>query len=238
MEIYKIRFIRTLVVKLRCFILVSLLRKIKTITSDEVFEKTISHNLKGLYHCNDRIDILLKPLTAIEKIKSDSKVLIIGPRNEHDIYLLNSYGVKLENIVGLDLISYSSKIKIGDMHSMVFDDNSFDAVVCGWTLSYSSYPQKAIDEIVRVTKNRGIVAIGVEYSELKENESKQLLGYSIQEFNKLEQRINSTAQICDLFGKKLKHIYFNHDAPLKRSHTAEALVSNVSNVCIILEIEK
>lgn len=238
MEIYKIRLVRTFVVKLRCFIFVSLFRKLKTITSDESFEKTISHNLKGLYHCNDRIDILLKPLSAIEKITPDSKVLIIGPRNEHDIYLMNSYRVKLENIIGLDLISYSNMIKVGDMHSMAFDDNSFDAVVCGWTLSYSSHPQKAIDEIIRVTKNRGIVAIGVEYSELKETESKQLLGYSIQEFNKLETRINSTAQICDLFGKKLNHIYFNHDAPLKRSHTAKGLVSNVSNVCIILEIDK
>lgn len=227
-----------MVVKLRCFILVNIFNRLKTITSDEAFEKTISHNLKGLYQCNDRIDILLKPLTAIEKIKSDSKVLIIGPRNEHDIYLLSSYGVRLENITGLDLITYSGKIKIGDMHSMEFDDHSFDAVVCGWTLSYSSDPQKAIDEIVRVTKNNGIIAIGVEYSELKESESKELLGYSIQEFKKLETRINSTAQICNLFARKLKHIYFNHDAPLKRSHTAKELVSEVSNVCIILEIEK
>ena len=40
----------------------------------------------------------------------------IGPRNEAEIFMLWSYGFKLENIVGLDLISYSPLIDLGDMY--------------------------------------------------------------------------------------------------------------------------
>jgi len=238
MELLKIRLFRVLLVKLRATLLVKVFGKLRTVESENAFEVTVNHNLKGLYQCNDRVNLLVKPLSAIEKITPESKVLIIGPRNENDLYLLSSQGVKIENIIGLDLISYSSKIKIGDMHNMEFKDNTFDAVVFGWTLSYSSAPQDAIDEIIRVSKDGALVAVGVEYNDMKEEDSVELLGYSIQEYEKVNKRINTTQQIIDLFGDKQSHVYFNHDAPLKRSHTAKGLVKGVSNVAVIVEIKK
>lgn len=238
MQIYRIRFIRKIVVKARAILLVKIFNKLKKMDSENAFGITVDHNLKGLFHCNDRVNLLIKPLVAIEKINPESKVLIIGPRNENDLYLLHAQGVKMENITGLDLMSYSSRIKIGDMHNMEFNDNTFDAVIFGWTLSYSSEPKKAINEIIRVTKNEGLVAVGVEYSALSKEGSEELLGYSIQEYEKLSERINSTQQIIDLFGKNQNHIYFNHDAPLKRSHTNKGLVAKVSNVGTILQIKK
>jgi SAM-dependent methyltransferase len=238
MQIYRIRFFRKIVVKSRAILLIKVLNRLKTKHSENAFGTTVDHNLKGLYHCNDRVNLLIKPLVAIEKINSNSKVLIIGPRNENDLYLLHSQGVKMENITGLDLISYSSRIKIGDMHKMDFEDNTFDAVIFGWTLSYSSKPQQAINEIMRVTKNEGLVAVGVEYTALSKEDSEELLGYSIQEFEKLTKRINTTQQIIDLFGSNQNHVYFNHDAPLKRSHTSKGLVSKVSNVAAIVQIKK
>jgi hypothetical protein len=238
MQIYKIRRIRTLVVKLRAIVLVKILRRLKTIESENAFDVTIPHNLKGLYHCNDRVNLLIKPLTEIETINSESKTLIIGPRNENDLFLLNSQGVKMKNIVGFDLISYSKRIKIGDMHNMPFEDDTFDAVIFGWTLSYSSAPQQAIDEIIRVTRNKGIVAVGVEYSNMDKEDSEKLLGYSIQDYNKLNKRINTTTQILDLFSDKQSHVYFNHDAPLKKSYSSKNTIIKVSNVAVIVEIDK
>jgi SAM-dependent methyltransferase len=238
MEIYRIRFVRKIVVKFRAFMLVKIFRRLKTQESENAFEVTIKHNLKGLFSCNDRVNLLIKPLSVIETINADSKVLIIGPRNENDLYLMNAQGVKMKNITGLDLISYSSRIKIGDMHEMKFADNSFDAVIFGWTLSYSHNPQLAIDEIIRVTKDKGVVAVGVEYTENTEEDSNKLLGYSIQEYDKLDKRINSTDQIINLFGKRMNHLYFSHNAPAKRSHGAAGLVANVSNVAVIVELTK
>lgn len=236
-NLYKLRTIRKIVVKLRAFLLIRIFRKLRTLESENAFDITIKHNFKSLFQCNDRVKLLIKPLTAIEKINPESKVLIIGPRNEHDLYLLASEGVKMKNITGLDLISYSSRIKIGDMHQMEFADNSFDAVVFGWTLSYSSTPQLAMNEIMRVTKPGGLIAVGVEYSELDKNASEELLGYSIQDYEKLTERINSTAQIIHLFGDQLSKVYFEHDAPLKRAHNAKGIIKNVSNVAVVVEIK-
>ncbi|MCB0478277.1 MAG: class I SAM-dependent methyltransferase [Crocinitomicaceae bacterium] len=224
--------------KIRIFVLVKLGKRLKTMNSENAFDVTVMHNLKGLYHCNDRVKLLIKPLTAIEKVNKNSKVLIIGPRNEHDLYLMASEGIKMSNITGLDLITYSSRIKIGDMHEMEFADDTFDVVVFGWTLSYSSQPEKAIQEIVRVTKSGGLVAVGVEYTNLSKEDSESLLGYSIQEHEKLQDRINSTKQIINLFGSNGGKVYFDHDAPLKRSHTSKEKIQNVSNVAAIVEVIK
>ncbi len=238
MELYKIRKIRTSIVKLRALFLVKIAKRLRTLDSKDAFEVTVSHNLKGLYHCNDRIKLLIDPLSCIEKLDKNSKILIIGPRNEHDLYLLASHGFPMKNILGLDLISYSSKIKLGDMHQIPFEENAFDAIIFGWTLSYSATPKKAIQEIIRVTKPGGLVAIGVEYTSMTKEDSEALIGYSIQEHELLEKRINSTQQIIDLFENQAGHIYFNHDAPMKRSHSAKSIVKNVSNVAVILEVKK
>ena len=126
----------------------------------------------------------------------------------------------MENIVGLDLISYSPRITLGDMHAMPFPDSSFDAVVCGWTLSYSTNPRKVADEIRRGVRTGGIVAIGVEYSTMTPRDEVQLLGYAIQESGR---RINSSVDIKELFRGAVGTIYFEHDAPNRISHTANQL---------------
>ena len=63
----------------------------------------------------------------------------------------------------------------------------------------------------------------------------QLLGYELQEFDKLARRINSTADIRALFGAQVGHVYFDHDAPRKRSHGGQGTVADVSNVALVFE---
>jgi hypothetical protein len=46
------------------------------------------------------------------------------------------------------------------MHSLEFEDNTFDIIVIGWVLGYSTRPSDAIREIVRVAKPDSLIAIG------------------------------------------------------------------------------
>jgi SAM-dependent methyltransferase len=230
--------IRELWVLIRAVFYVKILKRVKTLKSEDAFEVTVKHNYRALFTVNNRMDLLIKPVSAIEVLNKDSKFLIIGPRNENDIYSLAAQGFRKKNIIGYDLISYSSSIKLGDMHAIDFPESHFDSVICGWTLSYSASPQKAANEMIRVVKNKGVIAIGVEYSTLTEEDEKQITGYFIQETSKLKDRINSTEQIKKLFSNHMGKVYFDHDAPNKISHRVDQVTKKVSNVALIFEVKK
>ena len=154
------------------------------------------------------------------------------------MFLLFGNGFSWENIYGLDLISYSPKIQLGDMHTIPFEENFFDVVICGWTLSYSAQPQLAANEMQRIVKNGGMIAIGVEYSTMTKEDTEYLLKYAIQEYDKLAERINSTGQILALFKNNVHQVFFDHDAPNKISHSRNGYADNVSNVVTIFSINK
>lgn len=229
---------RRMLVSLRLLYYVRLRRKLRTAGSDYAFDVTVAHNRKSLGQCNTRIDLLIKPLSVIELVDDRSSVLVIGPRNEHDLFTLVAHGFNPAKIRGLDLISYSPRIDLGDMHATPYGDSTWDVIICGWTLSYSSTPRRFAEEMVRIAKPGALVAIAVEYSTMSEADEAALSGYSIQQTAKLARRINSVAEILDLFSPHVKHVYFSHDAPLKRSHAREGLVRDVSNVAAIFSIDK
>lgn len=220
-------------VYLRALYFIRIRRRLRTLDSGDAVNANVSHNMRSIYGANRRMNLLLFPLAIIETLDIHSRILIIGPRNEFDLYSLVGLGFRIENMVGLDLISYSPHITLGDMHNIPFDDHAFDAVVCGWTLSYSTNPSRAAREMARVTRPGGIVAIGVEYSNMGPEDEKKLLGYQLQEFDKIEKRINSTADIKTLFEGEIGHVYFEHDAPLRVSHSADGLAKNVSNAAVV-----
>lgn len=223
---------------LRMFWFIKMRRRLRLISSDRAFAATVDHNLKSLHHFNQRTEALLRPLSVIETLDQQSRVLIVGPRNEGDLFSAIGYGFNSKNVRGLDLMSYSPMIDVGDMHGTPYADDSFDAVVVGWTLSYSSDPAAFAAEMLRIVRDGGIIAIGIEYSELTEDDTIALLGYRIQEQDKLPQRINSTSDILRLFDSHVGHIFFNHDAPHKRSHTRSELIESPSTVSVIFSIRK
>ena len=221
-------------VNLRLFYYARLLGRLRTLEADRSDPETVRHNLKSLRAGNTRMHRLLRPLTALEMLDENSKVLLIGPRNEADLWLLAGYGFSIENLRGLDIISYSPLIDLGDMHETPYTDNQWDAVVLGWVLSYSIDPGRLANEVVRIVKPGGIVAIGVEYSTLTPDDVSGLVGYRLGK----DERINSVAQILELFGSTLGHVYYSHDAPLKRSHTKSGFIANPSAVCAIFSVNK
>lgn len=229
-QILLIDIYRYFIASLRYIYFVKVKRNLKTFDLEkmEISAKTISHNLKGLKDLAVvRSNALIKPLSVNERLNSNSKILSIGPRTEGELFNLVGNGFKKENIVGLDLISYSPWVKLGDMHQLEFDDNSFDAVILGWVIAYSNDPFKAASEVVRVTKNRGLIAVGVEMGYRNKEEVKETLGY----LPGAEKRITSTIQIEEFFGKQIENIYYRHDsepAPNRKK----------GDICLIFSVKK
>ena len=89
------------------------------------------------------------------------RVLSIGPRTEIELYYLWLLGgFAWENIEGVDLVSWSSKIKLADMSlELPFDDNVFDVIVASHCLEKSGNPEKTRNEIRRVVKSGGRVLV-------------------------------------------------------------------------------
>jgi hypothetical protein len=106
---------------------------LKTINSDKSYAVTVHHNLRRVKpindHCSQRMNILIRPLSVLQLLGPQSKVLVIGPRTESDILSLIGHGFSKENVRGLDLISYSPLVDLGDMHAMPYKDNEWDAVL-------------------------------------------------------------------------------------------------------------
>jgi SAM-dependent methyltransferase len=223
-------------VYLRAVYFIRIRRRLRTLQSGDTVKASVLHNMKSIYGANNRMNLLLYPVAIIEILNADSKILVIGPRNENDLYSLVGLGFKLKNIRGLDLLSYSPYVELGDMHAIPFPDDTFDAVICGWTLSYSTNPAKAAKEMTRVAKPGGVIAIGLEYSQLSPQDERALIGYEIQELDKIGIRINSTAQVRELFGDNVDTVFFEHDAPRKVSHSAERLVADVSNIALVFQL--
>ena len=128
----------------------------------------IEHNYSGMQRFSsiERTNRLIRPLCAIGKVffkAHEMSVLSIGPRTEMELLSLVAQGFDPDKIRGLDLISYSPWIDLGNMHYMPYKDNTFDVVISGWVLGYSDNPELACQEMLRVSKDDCIIAIGSTY---------------------------------------------------------------------------
>ena len=186
------------------------------------------------------LDIMM-PLFASESFRPDGHTLIIGPRNEHDLLLYASLGGGWSKVRGVDLISYSPKIDLGDMHELPYESKSYDAIICVWTLSYSKQPQKAVDEILRLLKPGGMIALGVEYSNMTPDDSRALQmmldgdDYDLGFGDTGKRILNSTDDLLSMLPADCE-IIFQHDAPLKLSHSRYGLVPKPSRAAIVVRI--
>lgn len=232
-QLLLVDLIRFAVVAVRYLWYVRVRRRLSTYdpatgAASPVARNTISHNLKGLRDLAvNRSHLLARPLSVLERLSVDSRILSIGPRSEGELFNLAAHGFRLRNVVGLDLISYSPRVQLGDMHAMSFADDAFDAVVLGWVLAYSEDPTRAAREVVRVTRPGGVVAVGVEYNPQSQREIERALGY----LPGAQRRIASCEEILGFFGDAVDHVYFNHTvAPADRDR--------VGALCVIFSVRK
>lgn len=221
------------VVAMRFFWFVKVLGRLRTMGTNgamaaAVADNTITHNLKGLRDLAvNRSHLLVRPLSVIEALPVDARVLSVGPRTEGELMNLAAHGFAWPRIYGLDLISYSPKIQLGDMHSTPYADSHFDAVVMGWVLAYSEEPAKAASEMLRITRPGGIIAVGVEYSPQSQEQVIAEVGY----IPGAKERIDSCAQILAFFGSAVDHVYCQHVV-------APDAVGSVGAMCVIFSVRK
>lgn len=229
-QLLQVDLIRYFVARIRFIYFVNIKKQLRTynLEKKEIASNTIMHNLKGMTDLAVvRSLSLIKPVTSIDRVGLDAKVLAIGPRTEGELLSLVGYGFLPKNITGLDLISYSSWIDLGDMHQMPYQDNSFDVVIMGWVIAYSDEPKSAAKEVVRVCKNSAIVAVGVEYGGDEGKEQLKSLDY-IPGAGRLT---TNSDQILEYFGQSVAEIYFSHSIEPDR-------IKQKGSVILVFSIKK
>ncbi|MBI2584805.1 MAG: class I SAM-dependent methyltransferase [Rhodospirillales bacterium] len=140
----------------------------------------------------------------------DLKVLSIGPRSETELFMLYAAEFHPDNVRGLDIVSYSELVDLGDMHHMPYPDNSFDVIILGWVLGYSHAPQKVANEVMRVAKPGAYVAIGCERAPPKERQKPSKSGIVLE-----GTYFESTQQYVDLFKDRVYDVPVRHEVHRK-----------------------
>jgi SAM-dependent methyltransferase len=234
LQLLLVSSIRSLVLRMRYLFNAKILRRLRVYKNPDeaVSENTVHHNLNAFKFplVLPRTCLLIRPFSVIETLGPDSHILVIGPRSEDDIFHLRGYG--FQRITGLDLLSYSPYIDLGDMHCLPYQDNTFDAVILGWVIPYSNTPDRVAKEVVRVAKHGAIIAIGgehhpdfVDMEQLKQR-SAALVGYRLG-----GRHLNTTAEYLQLFSGAVKRVFFDHEVGSEQT-------DRTSNTCVIFSITK
>ena len=172
------------------------------------YNKEMLRNIENHKQTLERPQLLIDALTSIYYIvknKGVLKVLCVGPRTESEFLMLLAEDFHPDNIRGLDLISYSDYVDVGDMHHMPYDDDSFDIVFLGWVLTYSRDLQRVADECVRVAKPGGYIAVSVESEAVRDDT--EVYGVTVDDVIV----IKSTDEILELFKDHIHAVPFRHE---------------------------
>jgi SAM-dependent methyltransferase len=208
-QLLRVDQIRWAIAAARSVWLIRVKHRLRTLSSEDeegVFDTTVMHNLRSLSDLAvSRSTFLIRPLSVIEGMGPD--MLVIGPRTEGEILNLIGHGFDRRHIRAVDLISYSPWIELGNMHELPYPDDSFDSVLMGWVLAYSSDRRRAAAEVVRTCRDGAVVAVGVEYNPLSDEEIVADMGY----LSGGGQRMDTVEKILQHFQPHVDHVYFAHE---------------------------
>jgi len=82
-------------------------------------------------------------------LKDCNNALCLGARTGQEVYVLRELGVK--DAIGIDLVSTPPLVIEGDVHSLNFEDLSFDFIFSN-IFDHVLFPEKFVSEIKRVMK--------------------------------------------------------------------------------------
>lgn len=174
-----------------------------------IFTKYIT---KGDYHWKQYEDVNNKYHRHANRVKDwikEKKVLDVGAGDGLITHLLGARGID-SDVAGVALAkSHGVNVIYGDAYAIPFKDNSFDAVFVGDTLEHLAFPEKALEEIRRVTKKYLYVASPIKtvrperfhYREWSRSELKEMvekIGF------KLEGKIEKVREDKRIYGKFIK----------------------------------
>jgi SAM-dependent methyltransferase len=232
-ELLLLSAVRQVIVRLRFLWLARVRGRLSRLDTHDSSPGTVEHNLAGLMLFGERAPQLLSAVSLVESARG-GRCLIVGCRNEDDIFAAKGYG--FGDITGVDLISYSPAVQLADMHDLPFPDDSFDAVVVPYTISYSAEPELAAKEFARVCRPGGAIGIAIEYAPAERAASiaKALMHEA---YEGREPRIDSAAGILDLFDPAIvDSVVVNYDALAKRHHTEEGLIPDPSPIIVVFTV--
>lgn len=198
-----------LVFKLRFFWFAYIMKRL-TVFQDEnsVLAPNYSLDMLKKGTTSDRPLRLIRPLSVIDQLSKSARILSIGCRFETELLYLVGYGFRADRVRGFDMISYSPWVDCGNMHAMPYEDNSWDAVILGWVMTYSDDPKQAAREVVRVARDGALIAIGVSYYPLEQLTKDRLAGGDERVRDK---RLQTVREYLELFGENVKTVFFQHD---------------------------
>ena len=141
---------------------------------DTYYQKVHNYNssvtVKKTITKTRRADFVYQALLLPPRDLSHEKLLIVGPRNIHELYTAWLHGYRWENIQAIDLYSTNSKIVTMNMESMEFPDEHFDVVTMVNALSYAKDTFVCLSEVYRVLKPGGRFLFNSTYSPQVDNE--------------------------------------------------------------------
>jgi len=118
-----------------------------------------------------KIKDITKRRLQIPDFYKDKKLLIVGDAFSHESSWLRHLG--FQNITST--IKSKREIRVGepiicDLHSLPFEDSSFDYVYCSHVLEHCVAPMIALKEIRRVLKINGEALLWMPYSDIMQKE--------------------------------------------------------------------
>ncbi len=133
-------------------------------TEDPDYKDYLSVQFERAYAKRDqtparRTSILMEDLVELGRLQPDARVLCVGPRNGYELDWFSAHGFR--DAVGIDLFSTRSDILVMDMQRMSFEADTFNAVYASHSLEHAYDVDRVVREIVRVSKDRALVALEV-----------------------------------------------------------------------------
>ena len=175
---------------------------------------TIAHNTdpsRMFYsEMSRRPDLITLPLRCLNSVGQNAhrlRVATVGCRTEAEIFSLVNAGFNPDNIDGFDLFTNSPYIKLGDVTNLSISDGHYDISICGWVFEFVTDLQSAASELIRITKNGGIIAIGGMHHPISMN----LEEYARRKNHQDREWFCSVEKIKALFDIKDKDILFKSD---------------------------
>ncbi len=171
MFILRLRLIRYLITIIR-LIYFTKIKNNKILKKNSIFNKsgTLERNIKSALSFRDcysgeRSSFFLKKIKNFinNKQKKNMRILLVGPRNEGEIFNFLSHNFKYDKISAIDLFSYSKKIKVWDMHQINKMKKKFDLIYFGFILNYSKNIDSVILKSNEILNTNGYVGISIEY---------------------------------------------------------------------------
>lgn len=120
---------------------------------------TLSKKFTRTRRAEEYYNVLIQPLRSLQ----NEKLLLVGPRNIHELYIAWLYGFSWRYIDAIDLYSTNPKIRRMNMEALEIPDKQFDAIVMANTLSYAADTAQTIREMGRVLKDEGRFVFSATY---------------------------------------------------------------------------